>query len=142
MIAYPALLSPLLLVIIPAAPRSNPIPLLVAGGLAATFVGFLANVNQLTLRQSITPHRLQGRMNSVVRFMYWGTMPAGAALGGLVAEHIGVRETLFASAACAALTGIPIALSQIRRLRDVPEAPPEPVLSIEPLSGATVGGDA
>jgi MFS family permease len=132
MIAYSSLVSPLLLLTIPAAPPSHPIPVLVVGGLAGTFVGFFANVNQLTLRQSITPHRLQGRMNSVVRFMYWGTMPLGAALGGVVAESIGLRETLFISAACAAVTGIPVALSPIRKLRNLPEAPPEPALSIEP----------
>ena len=142
MIAYSSLVSPLLLLTIPAAPMSNPIPLLVVGGLAGTFVGFFANVNQLTLRQSITPHRLQGRMNAVTRFMYWGTMPLGAALGGVVAEAIGLRETLFIAAGCAAVTGIPIVLSPIRKIRDVPEPPPEPALSIEPLLGATVEVDA
>lgn len=141
-IAYASLVSPLLFLTLPAAPRSNPLPVLVAGGLAGTFTGFFANVNQLTLRQAITPHRLQGRMNSVARFMYWGTMPLGAALGGVVAEQIGLRETLFIGAACAAVTGIPIALSPIRRLKTVPEPPPEPALSIEPLAGATVAGDA
>jgi MFS family permease len=142
MIAYSSLVSPLLLITIPAAPPSYPTPVLVVGGVAGTFVGFFANVNQLTLRQTITPHRLQGRMNSVVRFMYWGTMPLGAALGGVVAEQIGLRETLFIAAACAAVTGIPVVLSPIRKLREVPEAPPEPALSIEPLTGATVGIDA
>jgi MFS family permease len=141
-IAYASLLSPLLLLTIPGAPPAHPIPVLVVGGVAGTFVGFFANVNQLTLRQSITPHRLLGRMNSVVRFMYWGTMPLGAAIGGVVAEQIGLRETLFICAGCAALTGIPVALSPIRKLRDLPEPPAEPALSIEPLRGATVGGDA
>jgi MFS family permease len=142
MIAYSSLLSPLLLLTIPGAPTSYPIPVLVVGGILGTFVGFFANVNQLTLRQSITPHRLQGRMNSVARFMYWGTMPLGAALGGVVAETIGLRETLFIAAACAAVTGIPIALSPIRKLRTLPEPPPEPALSIEPLRRATVEVDA
>jgi predicted MFS family arabinose efflux permease len=142
MIAYTSLLSPLLLISIPAAPPSYPIPVLLVGGVAGTFVGFFVNVNQLTLRQTITPHRLQARMNSVVRFMYWGTMPLGAALGGVAAEQIGLRETLFIAAAGAAVAGIPVVFSPIRRLRDVPEPEPEPVLSIEPLTGATVGVDA
>jgi MFS family permease len=142
MIAYSSLLSPLALLTIPGAPLSHPLPVLVAGGLAGTFIGFFANVNQLTLRQSITPHRLQGRMNSVARFMYWGTMPLGATLGGVVAQSIGLRETLFISAGCAAVAGIPIALSPIRKLRHLPEPPPEPALSIEPLTRATVEVDA
>ena len=50
------------------------------------------NVNQLTLRQAITPHRLLGRMNAVTRFMYWGTMPLGSALGGVAAETSASRR--------------------------------------------------
>ncbi|HWX09663.1 MAG TPA: MFS transporter [Gaiellaceae bacterium] len=107
-----------------------------------TFVGFLENVNQLTLRQAITPHRLLGRMNAVTRFMYWGTIPIGSALGGVIAQTVGLRATLFAAAAGSALTGIPIVLSPIRKLRDLPEPPAEPALSIEPLVRATVEVDA
>jgi MFS family permease len=61
MIAYTGILSSLALIGIPAAPRSFPLPVLVASGIAGTFVGFFMNVNQLTLRQAITPHRLLGR---------------------------------------------------------------------------------
>ena len=56
-------------------------------------------------------------MNSVARFMYWGTIPLGSAIGGVVAQSIGLRPTLFAAAAGAAVAGIPIALSPIRTLR-------------------------
>jgi MFS family permease len=122
-IAYSAPLSSLLLLTIPGAPRGNPLPILLVGGVASAFVGFLENVNQLTLRQSITPQRLLGRMNAVTRFMYWGSIPIGSALGGLVAETIGLRTTLFGAAAGAALAGIPIMLSPIRTLRELPELP-------------------
>jgi MFS family permease len=141
-IAYSAVLSPITFLTIPAAPPSFPIPMLVVGGLAGTFLAFFANVNQLTLRQSITPQRLLGRMNAVTRFMYWGTIPIGSAVGGIVAQSIGLRETLFAAAIGSALGCIPIVFSPIRRLRELPEPPPEPALSIEPLIRATVGVDA
>jgi MFS family permease len=133
MIAYTAVLSPLALVGIPLAPASHPLPVLIASGLAGTFVGFLMNVNQLTLRQAITPARLLGRMNAVTRFMYWGTMPIGSALGGVAAELVGLRPTLLAAVAGAIAAGIPIALSPIRTLREPPEPPPEPALSVVPL---------
>lgn len=142
MIAYPALIAPLTLLTIPGAPRANPLPMLAIGGAAGTFIGFFENVNQLTLRQSITPQRLLGRMNAVARFMYWGTMPIGSALGGVVAETIGLRTTLFGAVVGGALAGIPIALSPIRKLRELPEPPPDPALSIEPLIRATVEVDA
>jgi predicted MFS family arabinose efflux permease len=132
-IAYSGMLSSLTLVLIPAAPIAHAAPIIVASGLVGTTLGFFANVNQLTLRQSITPPRLLGRMNSVVRFMYWGTIPAGSALGGVLAGQIGLRETLLFSALGATVACIPIALSPIRKLRTLPEAAPEPALSVEPL---------
>lgn len=82
----------------------------------------LFNVNQLSLRQAITPERLLGRMNSVVRFMYWGTMPAGAAAGGVLATVVGVRATLVVGAAGSAAALLPLALSPLRHLRELPEA--------------------
>jgi hypothetical protein len=65
-------------------------------------------------------------MNSVVRFMYWGTIPAGSALGGVLATWIGLRPTLFAEAIASSLVMIPVALSPLRKLRAIPsEAPAE-----------------
>ena len=133
MIAYPAFVAPLMLVTIPAAPHANPLPLLAIGGAAGTFIGFFENVNQLTLRQSITPQRLLGRMNAVARFMYWGTIPIGSALGGVIAESVGLRATLFGAAAGGVLASIPITISPIRKLRTLPEPPAEPALPLEPL---------
>jgi hypothetical protein len=79
-------------------------------------LGFFMNVNQLTLRQAITPPHLLGRMNSVVRFLYWGTMPAGAALG---AGPLGLRTTLAATGIAAVAATLPIAVSPIRRIATV-----------------------
>lgn len=60
-----------------------------------TFVGTLWNVITVSLRQSIIPDHLLGRVNSVYRFFAWGMMPIGALLGGLiivVTESLGSRE--------------------------------------------------
>lgn len=50
--------------------------------LAASSV--LWNVITVSLRQSLIPDRILGRVNSVYRFLGWGMMPVGAALGGAV----------------------------------------------------------
>lgn len=50
------------------------------------------NVITVSLRQRITPVRLLGRMNSAYRLVGWGTMPVGAAVGGLLAQSFGVRS--------------------------------------------------
>ena len=42
------------------------------------------NVITVSLRQSIIPPHLLGRVNSVYRFFGWGMMPIGAMLGGVV----------------------------------------------------------
>jgi len=144
MIAYTGILSSVALLGLPAAPVAAPLAVLVPCGLLTTFFGFFMNVNQLTLRQAITPYRLLGRMNSVARFMYWGTMPVGSVLGGVAAESFGLRPTLFGSVVGGILMGLPIALSPIRKLREPPAPPPEPALSVEPLGAvrSTVDGDA
>ncbi len=51
----------------------------------------LANVIMVSLRQRITPGRLLGRVNSGYRLVAWGTMPLGAAAGGLLAELFGLQ---------------------------------------------------
>ena len=52
-------------------------------GFEALF-GILWNVITVSLRQTIIPEELLGRVNSVYRFFAWGMMPIGAAIGGVV----------------------------------------------------------
>jgi MFS family permease len=59
----------------------------------------LWNVVTVSLRQRITPDRLLGRMNAAYRLVGWGTMPLGAALGGFLAEALGLRPTFVVAAA-------------------------------------------
>ncbi len=47
------------------------------------------NVITVSLRQSLIPDRLLGRVNSVYRFFGWGTIAIGTLLGGLV---VGVMQ--------------------------------------------------
>lgn len=116
--------------LIPLAPRENPELVLLGSFLVGSFLGMLFNVTQLTFRQSITPERLQGRMNAVVRFMYWGPQPAGFALGGVLAAVIGLRPTLFVSAVGSTLVFLPLLAHPIRKLTVMPEPPvAEPVLA-------------
>ncbi len=133
MIAYSGLLSSITFIAIPVAPLAYAAPIIVVSGFVGTTLGFFANVNQLTYRQSITPARLLGRMNSIVRTMYWGTIPAGSALGGIAAESIGIRETLLYAAVGATIACVPIATSNLRRITELPRSTPEPAISVEPL---------
>jgi MFS family permease len=81
----------------------------------------LFNITQLSLRQAITPDRLQGRVNATMRFMMWGVTPVGALAGGLLGAAIGLRETLFLAAIGVLLAFGWVALSPVARLREQPE---------------------
>lgn len=56
---------------------------MVAFSLTAMF-GIGWNVVTVSLRQAVIPDHLLGRVNSVYRFLAWGSIPIGAALGGLL----------------------------------------------------------
>ncbi len=59
------------------------------------------NVITVSLRQSIIPPHLLGRVNSVYRFFAWGMMPIGAAIGGVtvtVVSHLANRRIALRSA--------------------------------------------
>ena len=78
------------------------------------------NVNQVSLRQAITPDRLQGRMNASMRFIVWGTIPLGALLGGSLGEALGIRPTIALMAVCGLLAPLWVVLSPVRQLRAQP----------------------
>lgn len=54
-----------------------------------TFTAVLWNVITVSLRQTIIPDRLLGRVNSVYRFFAWGMIPIGSAIGGLLVVGAG-----------------------------------------------------
>ncbi|MEV4169488.1 MFS transporter [Nonomuraea sp. NPDC049709] len=81
----------------------------------------LSNVGQITYRQIVTPDHLLGRVNASVRFMTWGVMPLGALLGGLVAQQIGVRQTLWVLMVGRVLAFLPLLFSPLPRMRDFTE---------------------
>jgi len=60
-----------------------------------TIFAVLWNVITVSLRQSIIPTHLLGRVNSVYRFFAWGTIPIGLLVGGgliTLMEHFTSRE--------------------------------------------------
>ncbi len=101
------------------------VALLVAGGVLFGFGSVVYNVNQVSLRQAITPGRMQGRMNATMRFVVWGTLPIGALAGGALGGTIGLRPTLWIAALGGFLSFVPPLLSPVRKLRSMPEEAPE-----------------
>ncbi len=109
------------MLLIALAPVGFPIPFIVAGGVLLGFVIVVYNITQVSYRQAICPPRLQGRMNSVMRFIVWGTIPIGTLLGGTLGSVIGLRETLVVGAVGSGSSFLWILLSPQRHLREMPE---------------------
>jgi MFS family permease len=78
------------------------------------------DIIQLSLRQSITPDRLQGRMNATMRTIVWGTIPIGAFLGGVLGSTLGVVETIVAGGFVSLLSVGWIVIGPVFRIREAP----------------------
>ena len=76
------------------------------------FVNVVWNVLTVSLRQRIVPDHLLGRVNSGYRLLAWGTMPLGAALGGVLGGQIGLRGVFWA-ATLLSLVCVPLLLSGV-----------------------------
>lgn len=109
--------------LIPLAPQDahGAIPYLIVSGLIGGFGVVLYNVTQLSMRQAITPERLQGRMNSVIRFIVWGVMPIGQLTGGALATAFSLRTAIWVGAIGCALAWLPVMFGPVRTLKEVPD---------------------
>jgi predicted MFS family arabinose efflux permease len=107
--------------LIAVAPESAPIPFLIAAQALGSFAGVLYTITSMTLRQAVTPDRLQGRTVGAIRTVVWGVTPLGALLGGALASVVGLRATFWIAAVGGATAVLPIVLSSARSLRAMPE---------------------
>lgn len=92
-------------------------------------------VNEISLRQSVVPERLLGRVNSCFHIVEHGSLLIGTLAGGLVGEVFGLRVALVAGACVLLSAALWLAISPVRALRTAPEPPPlEPSLlsAVEP----------
>ncbi|MGH2971686.1 MAG: MFS transporter [Gaiellaceae bacterium] len=128
-------------ILFPLAPRSFPVPFLIAGMAIFGFSSVAYNITQVSLRQAITPERLQGRMNAAMRWIVWGTIPLGTLVGGAIGQTIGLRAALWVGA----IGGMPVflwvLLSPVRSIREMPAAVTDPPTPAEAeLEGGLVEG--
>lgn len=113
-----AALTPLA-VVLPFPPQAT----LIAGGVLFYGAVVTYNVAQVSFRQRICPPPLLGRMNASVRFIVWGTTPFGGLLGGWIGHTWGALPTLWVVAAGSVVAALPVLLSPLLRMRELPGAP-------------------
>ncbi len=120
----------------PLAPKSFPLPLLMAGQLLFGFSAIAYNILQVSYRQAITPERLQGRMNAAMRWIVWGTIPLGTLAGGAIAQATNLHTALWVGALLGTPTFLWVLLSPLRSVREIPQ----PVDTLTPAQAELAGG--
>ena len=109
--------------LVPAAEPGWRIWLAAAGSIMIGIGVVVYNVTQVSFRQGLTPERLLGRMNATMRFFVWGTMPLGAFIWGVLGETLGARTTMWIGFGGACLAFLPVYLSPLRNMRELPTRP-------------------
>jgi MFS family permease len=122
----------------PLAPKSFPMPVLLATALAVGVSTTTYNITQISLRQAICPPRLQGRMNASMRWIVWGTIPLGGLAGGALATAYGLRSALWIGAIGGAFTFLPVLLSSVRTIHEMPEPVEEPTAAEAAAAGGVL----
>ncbi len=102
-----AVTTPFLL-IMPFAQANWLITLYAAGAFVSWFGSAVFNVSQMSLRQSLCPPDMLGRMNATMRFAMWGSMPLGGLAGGALGQVLGVRAALWVCGSGAVAATLPV----------------------------------
>ncbi|HLZ97192.1 MAG TPA: MFS transporter [Steroidobacteraceae bacterium] len=98
--------------------------MLLSFGVGAVFI----TINFLSLRQSVTPAPMLGRMTSTMRWLILLPAGPGALLGGWLGEHLGLRVALgFAGTMAVLLSAGARRLPAIRDVRTLPTLKAEAV---------------
>ncbi len=124
----------------PLAPKSFPLPVLMAGQVLFGFSAVAYNILQVSYRQAITPERLQGRMNAAMRWIVWGTIPLGTLVGGAIAQATSLHAALWVGAVLGTPTFLWVLLSPLRAIREMPEPVEPPTPAQAELEGGLVEG--
>ncbi len=103
-------------------PRPIVIAVLLAGELLTGFAVVNLDINQVSLRQALTPERMLGRTGASGRFITWGVRPFGALLAGWLGTAFGLRATLAVGAGGGLLAVLWLWLSPLPALRTLPAA--------------------
>jgi MFS family permease len=96
------------------------VALLVAQQLVGDGGATVFEINQVSLRQSVTPERMLGRVNAAIRLTSLAAMLLGSLIGGVMGETVGLRPTLIAGAGATFAAALWIIASPARGMRDVP----------------------
>jgi MFS family permease len=92
-----------------------------------TYLGLgIAGVIIVSVRQTLTPQSMMGRMTASFRTLLFGGGALGGLFAGLLADAIGARSALVVAAIASAFVVVGLIISPVSRLREMPEPVAEP----------------
>lgn len=111
-------------VVVTLAPQSLwvSMPLLILGQALTGIGNTVYFINQVSLRQTLTPNHLLGRINASNRFISRGAMPLGGLMGGVLGTWFGLKAALVVTIFGYLLSVIWLLLSPVRRMKTVEDA--------------------
>jgi predicted MFS family arabinose efflux permease len=105
--------------------------LLIAQQLVGDGGATVFEVNQVSLRQTLTPERMLGRVNAAVRLSGLAAVLLGSLTGGVMGETLGLRATLVAGAIATFGAAGCVFFSRARWTRGEPGTEAEALTEIE-----------
>jgi MFS family permease len=109
------------IILVPLAPYA-PLLVLIAAQTVRSFGIVVYNIHQVSLRQTVTPENLLGRVNATMRFLGMGAIPAGSLFGGALATTVGIPTTFWSAAVVSCFAVLPVTLSPLLNLRTMGQA--------------------
>lgn len=92
---------------------------LLTGQLAGDFALMIFFVNELSLRQSLAPAAILGRVNASMELLALGLSPFGLLIAGAIAEGIGLRPALMIGVIGSAMGGVFLLRSPVKTVSEV-----------------------
>jgi MFS family permease len=117
--------SALLIPLAPAAPGWG-LAVLIVSQIGGDAFGVVVIVLATSLRQSVLPGKMLGRVAASFTALSGGLSVVGALAGGLLGQVLGAREALWIAAVGYSLGPLLLAASPLRRLREIPLESPAP----------------
>lgn len=105
---------------LPAAPPSWTAAALICGFFGFSLAALTYNSVGISVTDALTPSGMVRAANTSRRLVVWGIMPLGCLAGGLLASAVGLRTALWIGAIGASLAFVPLVLSPLRALVEIP----------------------
>jgi len=102
-------------------PLAVAVPLMLAGQFFNDGESQVFSIHAVSLRQTVTPDPLLGRMNASMHVLEGGVHPFGILIGGGLASVAGIQHTLFVAALGPVLGALWVVFSPIRHMHAAPD---------------------